>query len=1089
MPMSPRRTAAAWMLACLAALSMLIAGCGGADPSADIAITAVGPTQPVVPGGVVEFQMTVANSGPDSVDGVSVENLLDSRLTLLEISCSASGGATCPGAPAAGMTLNLPANGSLTFTVRASVPATGVLGLILNSMGTRQVPEDPNLTNNNAVASAIVGNAEIIVNYRVNETVPGGSTANFVATVTNVGPGATSNVTLAYTLPAGYAVSEFICEAFDGAICPDLNASTLTVPEMPAGGRIGLQIRVPIPPEARGDMVSSFTATAGGDNNPGNNTASATANLVSPTANLAVTLETKPVATVGGTDARFVGVVTNLGPNSSFNVKLAFTPPPGLAVGNISCQSGGDAVCPETLGTTMTVPLIPLGGWLGFTFPVPVAASQRGELTGIFQATADGDPASEDNTRATTTEVVAPNADVGVRNFVLSQVAAGSQATFSTSVTNFGPDTARLVALNFTLADGYEVDSITCTAVGGAACPSAPSTSMTIDEMSAGSRVDLSVLVTARADLGGSIHANFSASTEGDPQPTNDSAEAVTTIVPPPARLSVNQFAPGVAAAGSTVTFTAFVVNGGPSEATQVVLTQALQSAGYSIVSVGCTASLGATCPLLPGNPDSATVTLNAGTLAVGASLQMRYTVRVPGAAVPGSLITARFSASADNDPAVDDNVVETSTAIAAATANLAVSHATTLETPKGYDAEFTAIVANLGPSKASAVALSFTPHPAELTYTLSCTATGGATCPDPAVLTNPIDLPVGGSLRFVVFVPTTTLAEGSTLDAVFTASYAGDPDLENNSAGAATRIGSAQDPRDGEYTVAATDGRGYTLTLDYVALTYAMVGPGINRSGSFTATADGGYQISGNERWRASADLVVGGFDFGAGVLPFVAGRSFLTSVSALPSAELNLVARIVDAGGASTRATGARWSPGRMQICTTEPFVSVGACAPGDLKTYALSVNASGLFTAFELASGQSFSFRVARADGGVVYQRTGGETTRVFQVGLVENAGPSGGTVQGAASDGAWGASTLSATSYQFSGSAPSGPVARAALLAPLGATAPLGLRVGDRSPDGARIFVLQQPMLSIVVGARNQLDGSPGIADGAIELGAP
>lgn len=1084
MPMSPRRTAAAWLLASLAALSTLIAGCGGADPSADITITAAGPSQPVAPGGVAEFQMTVANAGPDGVDGVLVENLLDARLTLLEITCTATGGAGCPSAPAAGMTLNLPANGALTFTVRASVPATGVLGLVLNSMGTRSVPEDPNLENNSAVATAIVGSAEIIANYIVNDVVVAGTSANFIATVLNIGPGATSNVGLAITLPAGYSASEFVCEAFDGAICPDLNAADLVVPEMPAGGRITLQIRVPVPPEARGDLASSITATAGGDGNLDNNTASAVTTLVAATANLAVT-HTASAGTVAGTEARFIGAVINTGPNDSRNVAIVFTPPSGHGVGTVTCLSAGGAICPDAPAVSMNVPLIPLGGSLRFTFPVPVGTLERGDLTAVFQATGDGDPASEDNTRAITTTVLAPNADVGVRHVVLTQVSAGTQAAFTASATNFGPDTARRVALDFTLADGYEVDSISCTAVGGTVCPSTPTTSMLVDEMPAGSTIRLSVFVTARAS--GTIRANFSASTEGDPQPTNDSAEAVTTIVPPPARLSVNQFAPAVTAAGGTTTFTAFVANGGPSEATQVVLTQALQTAGYTIVSVGCTPSLGATCPLLPGNPDSATVTLNAGTMAVGATLQMRYTVRVPAAAVPGSLITARFSASADNDPAVDDNVIETSTAIAAATANLAVSHATTLETPKGYDAEFTAIVANLGPSTARAVALSFTPKPAELSYTSTCTATGGATCP--ASLTTPVDLPVGGSLRFLVFVPTKTLAEGATLDAVFTASYAGDPDLENNSASAATRIGSAQDPRDGEYTVAATDGRGYTLTLDYVALTYSMVGPGVNRSGSFTATADGGYQISGNERWRASADLVVGGFDFGSGVLPFVAGRSFLTSVSALPSAELNLVARVVDASGASTRATGARWSPGRLQICTTEPFVSVGACAPGDLKTYALTVNASGLFTAFELASGQSFSFRVARAGAGVVYLRTGGETTRVFQVGLLENAGPSGGTVQGAASDGAWGTSTLSATSYQFNGSAPSGPVTRAATLAPLGATAPIGLRVGDRSPDGARILVLQQPMLSIVAGARNQLDGSPGIADGAIELGAP
>lgn len=1084
MPMSPRRTAAAWLLASLAALSTLIAGCGGADPSADITITAAGPSQPVAPGGVAEFQMTVTNAGPNGVDGVLVENLLDSRLTLLEITCTATGGASCPSAPAAGMTLNLPANGALTFTVRASVPATGVLGLVLNSMGTRRVPEDPNLENNNAVATAIVGSAEVVVNYRVNEVVPGGSMANFVATVTNVGPGPTSNVGLAYQLPAGYSVSEIICEAFDGAICPDLNAATLVAPEMPAGGRLGLQLRVPVPPEARGDLVSTFTATAGGDNNLDNNTASATTTQVAPTANLAVT-HTAPAGTVAGTDARYVGVAVNSGPNDSFNVKIDFTPPPGKTVGSVSCLSGGGAVCPASLGRSMTVPVVPLGGSLRFTFPVPVGTTEQGELTAVFQATADGDPASEDNTRATTTTVLAPNADLGVRHLVLSQVAAGAQASFTASVTNFGPDTARHVALTYTLADGYTADSIVCTAVGGAACPVPPSSTMLIDEMPAGSTLRFSVLVTARA--AGSIRANFSASAAGDTQPGNDSVEAVATIVAPPSRLSVSQFAPAAAAAGGSTTFTATVTNGGPNPATQLILTQELLTAGYTISAVNCTASANATCPALPPNPGSASLTLNAGTLEVGASLQLRYTVQVPASAALGSPITARFGASAEGDPAVGDNLAEASTTVAAATANLAVSHSVAPSSSKGQDAVFVAVVANLGPSTARTVGLGFTTTPANLAVTASCAASGGAVCP--ASLADPVDaLPVGGSLRWVMSVPTGALAVGSTLEGVFSATYSGDPEPSNNSAAALTQIAAAADVRNGDYFVAATDGRGYTLTLDFQAGTYTMAGSAFHRSGAFAPSGDGSFVVTGNERWRLGTDVVVGGFDFGGGVLPFVGGRKFVTSVSELPNADLNLVGRLIDAKGAATRANGARWISGSLQVCNSDAFLRAVICAASDLKTYSLSVNAAGLFTALEVATGQTFSFRVARSGTELVYLRTSGESTRLFQVGLLDNAVPSGGTVRGATSYGEWGASTISSTGYFFNGNGPSGPASRNAVLEPAGSSGPAGLRVGDRAPDGARIFVIQRPVLSVVVGARIQANGSPGIANGAIELGA-
>jgi len=90
------------------------------------------------------------------------------------------------------------------------------------------------------------------------------------------------------------------------------------------------------------------------------------------------------------------------------------------------------------------------------------------------------------------------------------------------------------------------------------------------------------------------------------------------------------------------------------------------------------------------------------------------------------------------------------------------------------------------------------------------------------------------------------------------------------------------------------------------------MSGNGVNASGSFAADASGTvYTVAGNARFRTATDLVVGGFDFGAGVKPFVAGRRFVTSAAELTHT-MNVFGLNFPVGGAAD----SRISSGRAAV-----------------------------------------------------------------------------------------------------------------------------------------------------------------------------
>jgi uncharacterized repeat protein (TIGR01451 family) len=226
-------------------------------------------------------------------------------------------------------------------------------------------------------------------------------------------------------------------------------------------------------------------------------------------------------------------------------------------------------------------------------------------------------------------------------------------ATYTLTARNDGPNDATGVTLTDTLPAGTRfagsVPAGACTEAGGVvSCP--------VGDLASGADHAVDVRVEVPVALGGTSLLNTVTvdGDQGDPDPSDDTATATTTVGPA-VDLRVTKTTPG-AAAGGEVTWTVGVVNRGPSTATGVTLADPLP-AGTTFV--GATAGQGG-CSL-----DGTTVRCALGTLPPQGAAQVTITARVgaaAGTAIPNTAVAT--AAEPEVEPA--DNTATATFTVAA---------------------------------------------------------------------------------------------------------------------------------------------------------------------------------------------------------------------------------------------------------------------------------------------------------------------------------------------------------------------------------------------------------------------------------------
>lgn len=238
--------------------------------------------------------------------------------------------------------------------------------------------------------------------------------------------------------------------------------------------------------------------------------------------------------------------------------------------------------------------------------------------------------------------------------------------------------------------------------------------------------------------------------------------------------LSIKKQAPATVIAGTDLTYTIVTTNNGPSNATNLVLTDRLPAGVVLGTISGPNAS---TCNLVTPN-----LTCKPGNLADGASITYTITIHIPSSGVGSSVITNTAAISADQlDPNPADNAASVSTAVVVQ-ADLSITKSSSPNpVAAGTSLTYTITIHNAGPSDATAVSVTDT-LPAGVTFTSGpCSGVTVLTC-------NQGTLVSGASKSFVirVAIPADYLSSRGEASAMITntakvASAVTDPNLANN--------------------------------------------------------------------------------------------------------------------------------------------------------------------------------------------------------------------------------------------------------------------------------------------------------------------
>jgi uncharacterized repeat protein (TIGR01451 family) len=620
-------------------------------------------------------------------------------------------------------------------------------------------------------------------------------------TVANAGPDGATDVLVVDTLPLGvtYQTDTDTCTLTPGTGPGGEDQLICELGDIPNGGSVSFTIQVLVDQDlvaaAGGPTTLTNTAevTAGeqGDLDLSDNIAVETT-IVNEVADLRVTKECKPDRPVAAGDEAVCTIwVENLGPSAARNVVVTdeHVSDGTFYFGTItplSCVATGN---PQVGAGTVTCGLGDMDAGEVVEIKVPEWSNEWIDLNDHVTVTSDTlDPDPSNNQDEDHVEV-RPSADLAIsKTDFPDPVVAGSQLTYTLTITNNGPSAAEDVRVEDILPAGVVIAKEIDTSPAGVCTPSVPGTAAdrivcVFGNLDSGDTATVTIVVTVDEDNPGPLHNSAQVFSDNHDPNMIDNFATTTTTVGDSADLAVTKTdTPDPVNAGDEVTYEVTITNNGPSDATDVALLDTLPP---EVTFVGATISNGAgTCVLLIAPPN--TVSCDLGTLSPGSFVTVFIVALVDPATPDGTVIsnTATVS-SATGDPVPGNNTAtELTTVLAEADVEILKDGSVDVTNPSPlvtYDID----VINHGPSDALNVVfvdtLPLTPK--KVVYTFD---TGNGACVyDETAHTVTCDLgtvEAGESIEILIYVEIRG-SVGVISNVVNVTTDTFDPDLDNNTA------------------------------------------------------------------------------------------------------------------------------------------------------------------------------------------------------------------------------------------------------------------------------------------------------------------
>lgn len=547
---------------------------------ADLAITKSVTPRPLVAGSTATYTLTATNTGPSDADAVVITDTVPAGLTVQTANTTA-GTCTVTGSTVRCPVGVLPAQARATVTVQVLVDPAAT-GTVTNAAAVSSDTPDPDGDDTTATVTTpitVAADLRLIKTARP-DPVAAGSVVTWTLSAVNAGPSVARAVTLTDQIPAGTVLLPGGIAAGPGADCSASTATTVscTLGDLAPNATITVILSAQLDSALDDGSTITNTATLDSPTPPVSDddarTGSATSTVRS-TADLAITkgaLLDPPTA--GGTQ-RYLLTVVNNGPSASRGAVVTDRLPAGVtfvASDDADCNAEGQVVeC--ALGTLAPGQIVSLS--LDVSLSRDLAGSRLENTATVSSTTTD--PTSG-NDSATHGSAVAGASDLVLTKTVTSgPVVAGQPITYQLSVRNAGPSNARTVRIVDPLPAG--VDYVSAVAGDGGSCTetavnSVPTVTCTWDALEVGARTlsaTITVAVPATTPVG-TTFTNVATATSSNPDP-DPAPASVESVVQGRADLGVTKRLLGAAVAGQPVSWLVTVTNNGPSDATDVTLT------------------------------------------------------------------------------------------------------------------------------------------------------------------------------------------------------------------------------------------------------------------------------------------------------------------------------------------------------------------------------------------------------------------------------------------------------------------------------------------------------------------------------------
>jgi uncharacterized repeat protein (TIGR01451 family) len=563
----------------------------------DLAVTNSGTPNPAQVGNTITYTQTVTNSGPGNCAAATFTEAFPNNTTFLSIApvptgwtCTTTGSISCSNPSVA-------PNSTSAFTFKVTVNAGTAAGTIITDQANvSTTSHDTNLANNSSTVTIGVASgtqADLSVkNSGAPNPVTAGQNITYTQTVTNSGPATATTVVLSEAVPTN---STFVSLSGSGWTCTSASPYTCSIASLPVGTATFAFVVNVATTVAPGTVIAdtASVSSATGDPNTGNNTASSSVQVASSAA-LSVTNSASPVPVQAGNNITYTQVFTNSGPSAAATATFTeITPANTTFVSLTPIPSGWSCTLP-TVGSAGTInctnPSFAVGS---ASFPVilkvtagTAAGTAINDTVTVSSTTSDSNTS---NNTATAADVVATatEADLIVTNVALpTSVSAGSNVTYTQTVTNNGPAAATTATFTQVTPPNTTFQSITpptgwvCgtkPVVGGTGTITCTDASVAVNasgtftlvlQVNSGTPSGTNVAETATASASNTVTGettNTATATVVVANVNSADMAIVKTAIPSPNVLQ-----------GDQLTYVLTVTNNGPAAATNVIVTDDL---------------------------------------------------------------------------------------------------------------------------------------------------------------------------------------------------------------------------------------------------------------------------------------------------------------------------------------------------------------------------------------------------------------------------------------------------------------------------------------------------------------------------------